>query len=111
MDNFNIPNTVSRYEIRYSKLWAKVEQSKILFASECSDDASEEQAKRYWKTLLSGMETYPITEVVKSPKDMYSELYLYKVYGIIKQDEFHSTAYYTQKRVYVRFRDLQEKMK
>ena len=111
MNNFNIPNTVFRYEIRYSKLWAKVERSELLFASEGSDGVSEEQALKYWNTLVSGMETYPITEVVKSPKDMYSELYLYKVYGIMKQDEFYSAAYYTQKRVYVRFRDLQEKMK
>ena len=110
MDNVNIPDMTFRYEIRYGKIWSKVEQSKLLFASECSEDTSkEEQAKKYWERLLSGIKTYSISEVVKASKDMYSEVYLYKVYGSMKQNEFHSTAYYTQKRVYVKFLDIKKK--
>ena len=118
MEEMIIPNMGFRHEIRYSKVWAKVEESKLLFSSEYSekysDDLlkiSEEKAREYWNNFLSGVKIYPVSEVVKASKDTYTELYLYKVFGNMKQDDFHSTAYYTLKRVFVLYSDLKERLK
>ena len=118
MEELIIPNMGFRHEVRYSKVWAKVEDSKLLFSSEYSEKYSDEllknsekKAREYWDNLLFGIKIYQISEVVKAPKDTYTELYLYKVFGNMKQDEFHSTAYYTLKRVFILYSDLKERLK
>ena len=108
-----LPTTVCRYEVRYNKIGESFSKSKILFMSACKEmeknEETNQQAESFFDDLVKDCGLRSMTEGVRAVKGSYSELFICRAVGYMKQEGFHACAYYTLRRGTVPYTILKEK--